>query len=67
MPLAKELLEILVCQKCKGNLVYAKSPEGLICKTCRLFYEVKEDIPNMLPEEAKSLDSLSFEDKEGDR
>lgn len=67
MPLARELLEILVCPKCKGKLEYReKNPEGLICRNCSLFYEVKSGIPNMLIEEAKHLDSLNLEKGEGE-
>ncbi len=67
MPLAKELLEILVCPKCKGKLEYReKDPEGLVCRSCRLFYEVKSGIPNMLVEEAKDLDSLNLGKRGGE-
>lgn len=58
MPLAKELLEILVCPGCKGELIYRENPEGLICLKCKLFYRVVDDIPNMLIEEAEPLDKV---------
>jgi hypothetical protein len=54
--LAPELLEILVCPKCKGNLEYRPEPdEALICRACRLVYPVEEGIPIMLIDEAKPL------------
>lgn len=54
MSLAPDLLEILVCPKCKGPLEYRKTPkEELACHTCRLIYAVEEDIPIMLIDEAK--------------
>jgi len=59
MPISKELLEILACPKCKGDLRYVKqSPygEGLICDKCKLFYRIKEDIPIMLIEEAIKIE-----------
>lgn len=53
--IAPELLEILVCPACKGDLHYVQEPERLICHACRLAYLVKDDIPIMLPEEAERL------------
>jgi len=61
--LAPELLEILVCPKCKGPLEHRTTPspsagaaaprEELVCQTCRLIYMVEDDIPIMLIDEAK--------------
>ncbi len=57
MPIAPELLEILVCPKCKGDLEYRTAPhESLVCHACRLSYMVEDDIPIMLLDEAKPLD-----------
>ena len=43
--------------KCKGELEYRTEPEEvLICHSCKLVYPVKDDIPVMLPDEAKPLD-----------
>jgi uncharacterized protein len=53
--LAPELLEILVCPKCKGDLEYRTQPESLVCHTCRLVYQVEDGIPIMLIDEAKPL------------
>lgn len=49
------LLEILVCPVCKGPLDYRKSAGELVCKACRLAFPVKDDIPVMLQEEARTL------------
>lgn len=54
--LKRELLEILVCPKCKGDLDYDTKNEELKCHSCRLAYRVKDDIPIMLIEEARALD-----------
>ena len=58
-PLDKELLEILVCPKCKGELSARRRPDGseefLDCPACQLAYAVEDGIPVMLIEEAKSL------------
>jgi uncharacterized protein YbaR (Trm112 family) len=53
--LSQELLDILVCPKCKGDLDYEKENSKLTCHVCRLKYEIKEDIPVMLIDEAESF------------
>ena len=55
MTVSKELLEILVCPKCKGDIYLNDDENGLICNKCSLLYEIKDDIPIMLIDEAKSL------------
>jgi hypothetical protein len=49
------LLEILVCPVCKGPLEHRRDAAELVCKACRLAYPVKDDIPVMLEEEARTL------------
>ncbi|MGB6065431.1 MAG: Trm112 family protein [Desulfomonilaceae bacterium] len=56
MAVNQKLLEILVCPKCKGDLVLTEAEDGLICHSCRLKYEIKDDIPIMLIDEAIPLD-----------
>jgi uncharacterized protein YbaR (Trm112 family) len=56
MAVSKELLDILACPKCKGDLRLNVAGDGLICETCKLIYEIKDDIPIMLIEEAKPLE-----------
>ncbi len=51
----KELLEILVCPKCKGELEFKPEQSELVCHTCKLRYEIRDDIPIMLVDEAKPL------------
>ncbi len=55
MAIKKELLEILACPKCKGDIYLNNDGDGLICERCRLMYEIREDIPIMLIDEAKPL------------
>jgi uncharacterized protein YbaR (Trm112 family) len=56
MSLSPDLLEILVCPKCKGPLEHRPAPaESLACNTCRLIYAVEDDIPIMLIDEAKTF------------
>jgi hypothetical protein len=53
--LDQRLLEILVCPKCKGELEHRVEDSELVCHACRLRYEIREDIPIMLIDEAKPL------------
>jgi|GEM_PF-134087 len=57
MAVSEKLLEILVCPKCKGDLVLTQNGDSLICNACRLKYEIRDDIPIMLIDEAIPLDS----------
>lgn len=50
-----KLLDILVCPKCKGELEYDAKAATLTCQQCALVYEVKDDIPILLIDEAKPL------------
>lgn len=52
MPISKELLEILACPKCKGDIFLNREGNGLICQACGLLYPIKDDIPVMLIDEA---------------
>ena len=56
MAVSKELLEILACPKCKGDIYLTENGDGLICDRCRLLYEIRDEIPIMLIDEAKPLD-----------
>lgn len=56
MTLPAELLEILACPKCKGELEYQTEPkEQLACNSCRLIYAVEDGIPIMLIDEATTF------------
>lgn len=55
MTLSPELLEILVCPKCKGDLEYRPDQGELVCRACRLAYRIEDDIPIMLIDEAKPV------------
>lgn len=56
MGISKELLEILACPKCKGDIRLDESRNGLICDRCRLLYHIKDDIPVMLIDEAEKIE-----------
>jgi len=54
MALSPELLEIIVCPKCKGPLTYLADRSRLNCESCRLSFKVEDDIPILLVEEAEN-------------
>jgi hypothetical protein len=56
MSIDKELLEILVCPKCKGDLQLTPQEDGFICQYCKLKYPIRDDIPVMLIDEAIGLE-----------
>jgi len=51
----KKLLDILVCPVCKAPLVYDDTNNELVCRAERLAYPVRDDVPVMIEEEARSL------------
>lgn len=55
----KRLLDLLVCPICKGPLRSAGSgnAQELVCRPDRLAFAVREGIPVMLPEEARTLNA----------
>ncbi len=56
MGIHKELLDILACPKCKGKIRLNEEENGLICDTCKLMYEIRDEIPILLIDEAISID-----------
>jgi uncharacterized protein YbaR (Trm112 family) len=53
MPVDKELLDILVCPNDRGELDYLQDEDVLVCRSCGYRYAVRDDIPNMLIEDAE--------------
>jgi hypothetical protein len=53
--ISRELLELLVCPKCREKVRLSENGDGLICDRCRLLYEIRDGIPVMLIGEAKKL------------
>ena len=64
MAISKELLDILACPKCKGEIHLNKEGNGLICDHCKLLYEIRDDIPIMLIDEAKPIATGGAADSE---
>ena len=56
MIIDQELLKILACPVCRGQVnalpLEAGVPEGLCCEACAVVYPIRDDIPVMLKEEA---------------
>jgi len=50
-----KLLDIIACPVCKGELVYQKDKQELICKFDRIAYSIKDGLPVLLAEEARAL------------
>lgn len=50
------LLEILVCPVTRAPLEYDRAAGELISTSAKLAYPIRDGIPIMLPEEARSLD-----------
>ena len=55
MTIDKKLLDILVCPICKKDLDYQEDVQELICRLDKLAYPIRDDIPIMLPPEARQL------------
>lgn len=55
MAISKDLLEILVCPVCKAPVELLQEENGLKCTQCKRVYPIRDDIPVMLPEEARTL------------
>ncbi len=56
MAVSQELLDILACPQCKGDINLNETADGLICDACKLLYEIRDDIPIMLIDEARPID-----------
>jgi uncharacterized protein YbaR (Trm112 family) len=52
----RRLLEILVCPLTKGPLIYDRARQELVSSQAGLAYPIRDGIPIMLVDEARSLD-----------
>ena len=50
-----KLLELLVCPVTKGPLEFDRERQELISRSARLAYPVRDDIPVLLENEARTL------------
>ncbi|MDQ7056497.1 MAG: Trm112 family protein [Persephonella sp.] len=49
----EELLKILACPKCKGNLLHFE--ECFVCENCMLKFKIIDDIPDFLIDDAEEI------------
>jgi uncharacterized protein YbaR (Trm112 family) len=56
MAISQELLDILACPQCKGDVVLTDAKDALVCPACKLRYAIEDDIPIMLIDEATRID-----------
>ncbi|MBT4205515.1 MAG: Trm112 family protein [Proteobacteria bacterium] len=59
------LLRILVCPVTKGPLIYVKKNKELISLDAKLAYAIRDDIPVMLAEEARTISQEEIESLKG--
>ncbi|HTT33393.1 MAG TPA: Trm112 family protein [Methylomirabilota bacterium] len=59
MAIPKYALDILVCPICKTRVELLPDESGLKCVRCRRVYPIRDEIPVMLPEEAKLEETTS--------
>ena len=57
----KKILDILVCPVTKGPLIYDKEKQELVSKSARLAYPIRNDIPIMLEDEARTISAEEME------
>jgi len=51
----RRLLDILVCPLCKGKLIYRRREQEFVCTADRLAFPIRDGIPVMLEDEARSI------------
>lgn len=56
-----KLLELLVCPVTKGPLIYQRETQELISRSARLAYPVRDGIPILLENEARTLSDEEIE------
>ena len=60
-PMDPKLLELLVCPVTKGHLDYDRTHQELLSRSARLAYPVRDGIPILLEEEARTLSDEELE------
>lgn len=57
MAISQDLLDLLACPQCKEPVELSPDKNWLLCAKCRLRYEIRDDIPIMLVDEAEPLEN----------
>ncbi len=55
MAIHPDLLALVRCPKCRGELTLTAEADGLACAACKLLYPIIDDIPQLLIDDAKSI------------
>ncbi len=61
MALDPKLLEILACPEDKGSLLYFESEDALYNPRLKRRYDIRDDIPVMLIDEATTVDDAEHD------
>ena len=61
MPLTPKLLDLLVCPISQSPLIYDRKANELISLAAKVAYPVRDDIPILLEQEARSLNTKELE------
>ena len=56
-----KLLELLVCPVTKGHLDYDRQRQELVSRSARLAYPIRDGIPILLEEQARTLSDEELE------
>ncbi|MCS7234328.1 MAG: Trm112 family protein [Synergistetes bacterium] len=54
----RELLNLIACPKCKGDLELDREERFYICKSCKLAYPIDDGIPVLLIDKAFSIEKM---------
>ncbi len=55
MSFDRELLDILACPQCQGELTLTPEEDGLVCAACKVKYPIRDGVPVMLADEAEPV------------
>ena len=51
----RKLLDLVACPLCKSPLVVTREKDALVCRAERLAFPVRDEVPILLEEQARSL------------
>ena len=55
MSFDRELLAILACPQCQGELTLTPEEDGRVCEACKVKYPIRDGVPVMLADEAEPV------------
>ncbi len=55
MSFDRELLDILACPQCQGELTLTPEEDGLVCAACKVKYPIRDGVPVVMAEEAEPV------------